>query len=52
LPSASAFTVLGALLSSAVLLLGVHEPWLPLYGIVIAAPLQSVGNAIGLNAAR
>jgi hypothetical protein len=45
-------TAAGAGLASGVLLLGRHEPYLPLLGLVFAAPLQAIGATVGYQQTR
>jgi hypothetical protein len=45
-------TLLGAAVASIPSALGRHEPYLPLLGIVIGAPLQAIGATIGYQVTR
>jgi hypothetical protein len=45
-------TLLGAAVASIPTALGRHEPYLPLLGIVIGAPLQAIGATIGYQVTR
>jgi hypothetical protein len=45
-------TALGAAIASIPIALGRHEPYLPLFGIVLGAPLQALGGTIGYQSTR
>jgi hypothetical protein len=45
-------TLLGAAIASIPIALGRHEPYLPLIGIVLGAPLQAIGGTIGYQLTR
>jgi hypothetical protein len=42
-------TLVGTAIASAPLVLARNEPYLPIFGFVIGAPLQSIGGAIGFS---
>ena len=47
-----AATALGAAIPSVPLFFGRHEPYLPIIGIVLGAPLQGIGATIGYQRSR
>lgn len=46
---APAKAVIGAAIPSLLLLAGYDDPYLPVYGVVLGAPLQSIGATIGVG---
>jgi hypothetical protein len=47
-----AATALGAAIPTIPIALGRHEPYLPLFGLVIGAPLQAIGATLGYQLTR
>jgi hypothetical protein len=45
-------TLLGAAIATVPIALGRHEPYLPIIGIVLGAPLQAIGGTIGYQVTR
>jgi hypothetical protein len=45
-------TALGSGVATALLFLGRHEPYLPLLGVALGAPLQAIGGTIGYQRTR
>lgn len=45
-------TALGAGIATVPLLLGRHEPYLPILGVLVGAPLQSIGATVGYRSGR